>query len=109
VTNTLSTSQDFFYGCLGGAVAFTVIMLIPELRATWRQKSFGDWTRAAVFTITFLGILQILLGGAVALWLGDASTVKQAVSYGIAAETLVGGLFRSATDDPTTEKRFPGR
>jgi hypothetical protein len=107
VANTLSSSQDFFYGCIGGAIAFSVIMLIPELRATWKQKSFGDWTRPALFTITVLALLQICVGGAVALWLGDAATAKQAISYGIAAETLVGGLFRSATDDPTTERPPP--
>jgi hypothetical protein len=86
-------------------MAFTVIMLIPELRATWKQKSFSYWWPPQGVAIAIaLAVAQILLGGAVALWAGDATTAKQAISYGIAAETLVGGGYRALTEDPTTKK-----
>jgi heme A synthase len=84
-------------------MAFTVIMLIPELRLTWKQKRFKGWPPEGIWVAVALAVAQVLLGGAVALWCGDATTAKQAISYGIAAETLVGGGFRALTDDPTAK------
>lgn len=85
-------------------MAFAVIMLIPELRLTWKQKNWEDWLTPGVFIVVALAVTQVLLGGAVALWAGDATTAKQAISYGIAAETLVGGGLRAFTEDPTAKK-----
>jgi heme A synthase len=104
LVDPLSPLAAFIWGCFGGAMAFTVIMLIPELRATWKQKEFDNWPPKGISLAIALGVAQVLLGGAVALWCGDATTAKQAISYGIAAEALVGGGYRALTEDPTAKK-----
>jgi preprotein translocase subunit SecY len=92
----MSPLEEFLYGCIGGALAFTVIMLLPELRQTWKEKKFDRLPAEGSALVVLLAVIQILLGGAAALWMGDAVTAKQAVAYGIAAETLLGGGARAA-------------
>lgn len=93
----LGTGETFLYGCLGGFIAFTAIFAIPELRKTYAERNFVMPSEGQLFVIGLLFILQIAFSGAVAAWLGDATLAKQAISYGVGAEGIVGGLLRASS------------
>lgn len=95
----LSSSAAFFYGCIGGGIAFVVIMVLPELRQIWEARSFTNlsFSWQAVFVIFAMALVQVLIGGIAAFWMEDADTARQAITYGIAGETLFGGILRAAT------------
>jgi hypothetical protein len=66
-------------------------LLLPELRAMWRSQDRPILPRWKIGVGIAIGICLTLLGGAAAVFLGDATQAKHAIAYGISAEAILSG------------------
>jgi hypothetical protein len=85
----------FGWGCLGGVVAYLLTIALPEAKAMFRE---GTWnpTKWRLVGAGSLFVIYVALGGAAAAWLHEsATTAKDAVSYGLGAEAILGGVLRT--------------
>jgi hypothetical protein len=86
---TLSEGAEFAFGCVGGGLAAVLRFLRPELRATWRSQDRPNLPCWKIGVGIAIIICLTLLGGAAAVFLGDATQAKHAIAYGISAETIL--------------------
>lgn len=97
----LSTLSTFLYGCLGGAIAFVAVFALPELREIYKTTGAQIPPPSKLIVAGLILVALVILGGAAAVLLGDATQAKQAIAYGVAGEGLVGGIIRGATSGST--------
>jgi hypothetical protein len=64
--------------------------LLPELRAMWRSQDRPSLPRWKIGVGIAIVVCLTLLGGAAAVFLGDATQAKHAIAYGISAEAILG-------------------
>jgi hypothetical protein len=75
---------------MGGAIAALAGICLPELRAMWRAQERPTFPRWKIVVGLAMGACLTLLGGAAAVFLGDATQAKHAIAYGISAEAIFG-------------------
>ncbi len=89
----LGPGGTFIWGCFGGLLAFLFMFALPWLISLWRAAGEPELPGSARISV-FLGIfvIVIVLGGGVALAIGDAKEVKHAIAYGMGWQTFIRGL-----------------
>lgn len=83
----------FAFGCLGGAVGYTIAYLLPLARGLLDgTKVFDEITASKIAGFILLATIYIMLGGSVAVGFG-AESAKVAMITGAGFE----GLLRSVS------------
>jgi hypothetical protein len=77
---TLSEGAEFAFGCVGGGLAALLRFLLPELRTMWRSQDRPNLPRWKIGVGTAIVVCLTLLGGAAAVFLGDATQAKHAIA-----------------------------
>jgi len=90
----LTDLATVLWGSVGGFVAWIVVFALPELQAIWVGGEDVHITLGRVLVAFLIAAGWVALGGVAAFLVGDATEVKHALAYGIAAEGIVGGLAR---------------
>ena len=94
---TLKDLSMFLYGCVGGTITFLIAFALPELRAASQANDLHPPGVLKALVILGYALVLIALGGGAAVLLGDATSAKQAVVYGMGAEGILNGLSRTAS------------
>src|SRR3712207_2593181 len=91
----LSDESLFLWGAVGGLVAFLLVFVLPELKKGWAGGA-PRLTLGRVLIALGIGASLVALAGAAAWIVGDATTSRQAVAYGMACEATLGGILKGA-------------
>ena len=97
----MSDVEVFVWGAIGGLVAFSVTLVLPNLLLALRMNTAPNVPRWKVLLYSVLVAFMLGLGGLSAL-IADATRTRDAVVYGMAWESILGGVINSgrARTDP---------
>lgn len=91
--NELTNAALFFWGSVGGFAAFLLAIALPWLNDTLQTGDFAfhrPWIGQAALVIVVIAI-HAFLGGIAALIIGEGVKIGQALTYGLAAPTVLKG------------------
>jgi hypothetical protein len=93
----MPTADTFWWGCLGGLAAYTLVFVLPEVRHLAETGRFATtFTPGRVTGLVLLVFLYVAMAGLAAVLVGDADQPKQAIAYGMGWETLLKGVSTAA-------------
>lgn len=92
----LTMSESFAWGCLGGFIAFLVVFALPEVRKALAGGATLNVTLVGLVLVVVLGAMFVSLGGLAAMFIGDATSYKHAMAYGLSFEAIFGAAIRGA-------------
>lgn len=84
----LSGSATFFWGVVGGLAAYIAVFVLPNLRQVL-DSGVNHVNRVRLIGFLLVAIVYPMMGGIVALAIGDAMHEKHAIAYGVAWESIL--------------------
>jgi len=93
-TTTLSTGATFLWGSLGAVVTFLVVFVLPEAIVAMKGRSTRALSLVNVVAALVVALIFIIVGGVVAVVIGDVTDAKQALTYGLGIEGIIGGTVK---------------
>jgi len=89
----LSVGATIAYGAIGAIVAFILVQVLPWGQALLRGQQFSPtWPKTLGAVVVLVGF--IVGGGFVALVVGGATEPRHAIAYGLAWQSIIGGLLQ---------------
>ena len=88
-------SDTFWWGALGGSMGYVVGFLLPWVKDVRAENRVLRLSVGRVALELLLIATDMAMGGVAALTLGDVTTAKQAIIYGVGGEVVLAGLLRT--------------
>lgn len=90
----MSTAEVFWYGAVGSLVTFVILFIVPELALVLRGQKRLRFDPGRILAGVLLGLIFLGIGGFLTMTVSGATSVKDAVFYGLGMQTLTSGTLK---------------
>ncbi len=87
----LSGSATFLWGAVGGATGYLLVFMLPWLTRIAKDEVEVNFSWPRLLSVIGLFLVYVALGGVAALFVGEATEAKHAITYGLGFEGILKG------------------
>jgi len=90
----LSTPEILIWGGIGALISYLVVFLLPDSVKVARGQAQFVADPARIGAAIFIGLIFVAAGSTLTYVFGSASSVKDALAYGLGIESIMGGTLK---------------